>query len=209
MEPAVTMQPTRWEILQLIKRRGRATVEELANHLGVTPMAVRLHLVVLERDGLVSRGTLRHGPGRPALVYTLTPRADDLFPKSYDVLATTLLDGLRESDGKEGVVKACQSAAEQLIATYRPRVAGKSFEERVREVSVILKELGGDVVWEQQDGHYLLKEYNCPYRRVAERHREVCGIDRQVLHELLDADLEFTESLLDRSVHCTYIVRPR
>ena len=209
MDTAIAMQPTRWEILQLIKHRGRATVEELASYLRVTPMAVRLHLVVLERDGLVNRGTLRHGPGRPALVYTLTPRADDLFPKSYDVLANVLLAGLREKGGQERVLEACRAAAGQLVATYRGRVAGKGFEERVSEVDTILKELGCDAVWEKQDGGYLLKEYNCPYQRVAEKHREVCGIDREVLGELLDADLEFAESLLDRAVHCTYLVRPR
>lgn len=209
MDTAIAMQPTRWEILQLIKHRGRATVEELARHLQVTPMAVRLHLVVLERDGLVNRGTLRHGPGRPALVYTLTPRADDLFPKSYDVLANVLLAGLREKGGQAGVVEACQAAAEQLIATYRGRVAGKGFDERVSEVGAILKELGCDTVWEKQDVGYLMKEYNCPYHRVAEKHREICGLDREMLRELLDADLEFAGSLLDHAVHCTYLVRPR
>lgn len=209
MGATIGMHSTRWEIVQFIKRRGRATVEAIATHLDVTPMAIRLHLVVLERDCLVSRSTLRHGPGRPALIYTLTDRAGDLFPKNYDLLANLLLDGLRQRDGDRGVIEACRAAAAQLSARYRLRVAGKDFAARVAEVSAIFSELGGDVTWEPQGENFLMKTHNCPYQRVAEEHREVCGIDRQMLSELLDADLESAASVLDDFAHCTYLIRPR
>ena len=41
------MQATREKIVELLKERGHATVEELADEVGLTQMAVRHHLNVL------------------------------------------------------------------------------------------------------------------------------------------------------------------
>lgn len=201
-------QSTRWEILQILKRQGEATVDSLARELGVSLMAVRLHLVVLERDGLVARRPLREGPGRPALAYRPTERAEDVFPKSYDALADRLLKALRQEFGNGQVERACAVAASSLAQSYQHRMVDKSLEERLEEWQRILSEDGYAADWEHVEGGYLLHEYSCPYYRVAQRHREICTMDRRLLQELLGVEVECIECLVDGAPRCTYLVRP-
>src|SRR5690349_11890704 len=86
-------ETTRGQILVLI-RRGTETVNELASVLGLTDNAVRAHLAVLERDGLVRPSGTRRGPRKPTVTYELSPEAEQLFPKEYGPILRTLLDTL-------------------------------------------------------------------------------------------------------------------
>ena len=100
MVAALQMQSTRQHILEYLQRHGRATVKELGSLLGLTSTGIRQHLTVLERDGLVDAREERGRVGRPTLVYSLTEKADALFPKTYDALATVLLEEIRCSRGE-------------------------------------------------------------------------------------------------------------
>jgi len=75
--------PTRGQILALL-RRGQMTVDELAQAIGVTDNAVRMHLAALERDGLARAvGVRREGNvGKPATLYAVPPEADATDRKS-------------------------------------------------------------------------------------------------------------------------------
>ena len=85
------MQATRQQILDYLRRNGRATVKDLDVHLGLTSTGVRQHLTVLEREGFVEAHEERGRVGRPALVYRLTETGDALYPKKYDQLANKAL----------------------------------------------------------------------------------------------------------------------
>ena len=86
---------TRGKIVALL-RRCCQTVEELASSLGLTDNAVRAHLTTLERDGLVQQQGTRPGRRKPAVVYALTPAAEDLFPKAYGPVLSQFLEVLHE-----------------------------------------------------------------------------------------------------------------
>jgi predicted ArsR family transcriptional regulator len=87
------MQSTRQEILEILKKEGQATVEDLAERLELTPMTIRHHLNVLQAQSLVVAAEVRRSKtvGRPRLVYTLTEAADQLFPQGYGELARHLV----------------------------------------------------------------------------------------------------------------------
>src|SRR5512140_657216 len=93
-EEVLPVQRTRREILNILKRKGRATLDELAQGVGLVPVTVRAHLNVLERDDLVKYEEVRGKVGRPYYVYSLTEEADALFPKTYHTLANRVLDSL-------------------------------------------------------------------------------------------------------------------
>ena len=53
------MQTTRQKIVELLRELGQATVEELADAVGLTQMAVRHHLNVLRGENLVATSSVR------------------------------------------------------------------------------------------------------------------------------------------------------
>ncbi len=205
MEKEMPMQPTRWEILQLLKRRGRATVDELARALNMTLMGVRLHLVVLDRDGYVQRSTVRQKPGRPALVYSLTSKAEDIFPKKYDILAEKLLEALRNSTGSAST-EILETVAHSMAAPLAARLDGTVLEDRVDQVGRILDDIGAFASWERLEGGYLIHQYNCLFYRIALRNPEVCRIDGAFLGEMLGVQVRRRECILDGAGRCSFFV---
>ena len=61
------MQKTRESIVQILKKRGQATVDELSRELGLTSVTVRHHIEILRQEGVVDspEPLRRSGPGRP------------------------------------------------------------------------------------------------------------------------------------------------
>lgn len=202
-------QPTRRQIIQILNRQGKATVDELARALGVTLMAVRLHLVVLERDGLVQRETLRKGPGRPALVFSLTEKALDELPKNYHTLADKLLEGMEDHLSEDQLAQVCGAVASSLANAHSSRMIGLPLIDKVAEASRILNEVGCAADWEPTGDGFVIHEYNCPYFRVAQKHPQLCQMDQDFMRDLLDAEVQMGARLVAQEQHCTYVIRPR
>jgi predicted ArsR family transcriptional regulator len=203
------MQSTRQQILEYLQRQSRATVKELGKLLGLTSTGIRQHLTVLERDGLVDAREERGKVGRPTLVYSLTEKADALFPKTYDALASVLIEEVRESEGNERLHELLGRVAERMAAPYVERVEGRPFDDRVQETARIMEEQGCMVELREVDGggEYLLDEFTCPFPKVAERDRAVCALHVDFVRQLTGADARLTRSLLRGECACTYRIR--
>jgi predicted ArsR family transcriptional regulator len=184
-------------------------VKELGALLGLTSTGIRQHLTVLERDGLVEAHEERGRVGRPTLVYSLTGKADSLFPKTYDLLAGVLLEEIRATEGNEKVQKLLKLSARRLARSYEDRMRGKNLEERVKETVAVLEEQGCFADWSQDDsGAYLIDEYACPFPKIAEADRAVCALHVEFVGILAGADARLTRSLLRGERACTYRIRP-
>jgi predicted ArsR family transcriptional regulator len=209
MAAALQMQSTRQHILEYLQRQGRATVKELGALLGLTSTGIRQHLTVLERDGLVDTREERGRVGRPTLVYSLTEKADSLFPKTYDALAAVLLEEIRSSQGNERLHDLLHKVAERMAAPYAERTEGRPLPERVRETARIMEEQGCLVdVREAGDGEYFIDEFTCPFPRVAQQDRSVCALHVDFVRVLTGGDTRLTQSLLRGERACCYRVRP-
>jgi len=202
------MQTTRQQILEHLQRHGRATVKELGQLLRLTPTGIRQHLTVLERDGLVVAREERGRVGRPTLVYTLTDKADSLFPRSYDELASALLEEIRASEGSERLYQILHRIAHRMAESLSERVQGKSLAQRVEETALILQEQGCLVDWEQRDGEFFLHEFTCPFSKVAKEDSAVCTLHLDLVRLLTSADTRLVRSVLRGERACTYRIRP-
>ncbi|MCJ7510498.1 MAG: winged helix-turn-helix transcriptional regulator [Dehalococcoidia bacterium] len=202
------MQTTRQQILDYLQRHGRATVKELGQLLHLTSTGIRQHLTVLERDGLVVAREERGRVGRPTLVYTLTEKAETLFPRSYDDLASALLEEIRASEGSERLYQLLHRVAQRMAESFWERVQGKSLAQRVQETALILQEQGCLVDWEQRDGEFLLHEFTCPFSKVAKQDSSVCTLHLELVRLLTAADTRLVRSLLRGERACTYRIRP-
>jgi len=202
------VQTTRQQILEHLQRHGRATVKELGQLLRLTSTGIRQHLTVLERDGLVLASEERGRVGRPTLVYTLTEKAETLFPKGYDELAIALLEEIRAEEGSERLYQLLHRVAQRLAESFWERVQGKSLAQRVEETALILQEQGCLVDWEPRDGEFFLHEFTCPLSKMAKQDSSVCTLHLELVRLLTGADTRLVRSLLRGERSCTYRIRP-
>ena len=85
----------RERVLFLLKTKGPQTAARVARTLGVTTMAVRQHLSVLQGEGFVEFTEERRKVGRPARMWQLTANARDRFPDSHAEFAVGMLQAIR------------------------------------------------------------------------------------------------------------------
>jgi len=201
------MQATRQQIVEYLRKHGRATVKDLDAHLGLTSTGVRQHLTVLEREGLVQSHEERGHVGRPALVYSLTDAGDALFPTKYDDLANVLLDEVREISGAQSLQTLLRRTAGRFAEPYRARLEGRPVAERVIEVTEILQERGSQADCVQVGDDWLIRQYTCPFPKVAHTNSCVCALDVEFVRQLVGADARLSTSLLRGDEACTYRVR--
>lgn len=201
------MQRTRKDILTILKRKKKATLDELATALGLVPVTVRAHLSVLERQNLIGSQEVRGRIGRPFYVYSLTEGAEELFPKRYDTLASRLLEAIEAVGGEKEVKAVLDCASSRWAGEYAGRMRGKGLLERVAEVTRIRDEEGAMAEYQQTSEGYVISEHNCVAFLVSQRRREVCSVEAGFLSKLLDLDVEQTSCMLDGAAQCSFLVR--
>ncbi len=201
---------TREQLLTLLKKSEGLTADQLARMLGITSMAVRKHLAVLERDGLVTTSLLRRKIGRPARLYRLSERADALFPQHYDAVLTELLSDLANLDGPAKVELLLRRRVERTGQTLARELAAlPTLRERVRRLAETLDALGYYTTWEELDGEtYRLCQYHCPIRQVAVHFPVTCDAEVELYRRLLRADVERQCRLAAGAPCCCYVIRP-
>src|SRR5690242_12296690 len=100
MHTSLTGDSTREKILQLLKVNDEMTVGALSDELEVSGVNIRGHLSRLERDGLVvMRCENNHERGRPSHIYKLTEKGNQLFPSTYNHLASEVLRQVKRMFG--------------------------------------------------------------------------------------------------------------
>jgi len=208
--PAIT--ESRRSLLYALRRRGEATAEQLAEQLGVTLSGARQLLSALQDDGLVtSVAATKTGRGRRPLVYSLTPRADPLFPKAYGELTNELLDYVADTD-RDLVADLFARRRDTRVAAARARLERKrTLGARVAELTRILDEDGYLATHERVGtGVYRIVEHNCAIWAVAQRYGQACSSELDFIQSVLpDADVERVAHMVAGARHCAYEIRAR
>lgn len=202
------MRAIRQQIIAYLKEKGPATVNDLAAAVNLTPMAVRYHLNLLQKDNLIAAPHAHHpgGRGRPQQLFSLTSAADQLFPLDYFMLTDYLLDELDVELGSKGIEALFSRIARRLVEEAPGARGNQTLEERLDEVVSFLQEKGFVVDWETRDNSYLIHAYSCPYRRMVKRHAQICLVDKQVISAMLNTTPIRTACLTRGDTHCIYQV---
>jgi predicted ArsR family transcriptional regulator len=192
----------------MMKTKGPLAVSDMAKQLGITEMAVRRHLNTLERDGLIEAKISRQAMGRPSNLYSLTVAADDLFPKNYHLLTLDLLGELQSEAGSEQVNRLFEGRKEKMLDKYASQMHGDSLEERVAELAEIQNASGYMADWQKQEnGDYVLNEYNCPITQVATHYEDACKCELKMFQKLLGTEVERTECMTKGACRCSYRIK--
>ena len=198
---------TRMEVLELLRRKQAASAETISSELGITPNAVRLHLTNLERDGLVRSEPVRAKRGRPSLSFSLTERADAVFPKRYGQLATMVLTEIQDMAGPRALDELFRRVALRHANAIEPELAGLGFDDRVKRVVSWIGRAGTLAEAEVVPEGVRVSVHNCPFRNTAIKFPQVCTITPQLLNQLLDSPVSQENSIHRRDSHCSFVVQ--
>jgi predicted ArsR family transcriptional regulator len=207
-EGTKAMQATRQRIVELLRERGEATVEELAGAVGLTQMAIRHHLNVLQSENLVITSKVRrhNAPGRPQQLYSLTEAADGLRLEDYYRLTSHLLDALTDSMGSQTTMKLLRRIAARMAAEAPALEEGQSFADQLEQVTGFLTRNGFVCRWEKLNGSYAIHTLVCPYRQIARANSDICELDMALISHLLNMQPRRTACIAQGDEYCTYIL---
>jgi len=195
---------SRQHIVEILKRRNQASVTELSQALGLTAVTIRHHLDSLMADEIVSQPVPRRrpGPGRPEMVYGLTPRADGLTPRNFGELCSCLLQAAGESaDGQQALLEQ----AGRAMASRSTRPGGHSSLASVVE---FLEDRGYfPSVEEGEDGPAIVLA-NCPYLEVARAMPQVCQFDVALLQAMLGGTVVVQSAIARWEPNCRFTLQP-
>jgi len=199
--------PTRKNIITLLKKSGGMSIDELSKKISITPMGIRQHLLSLERKGVVTYIAKKHGIGRPGFVYMLTDAADDLFPKKYDRLALDVLRDVKKYEGPEKVSKIFSWRKDRMFKQKKEALDGLTgIEEVLHGLKNLLESEGHLVELDREDDAYRLKTYNCPISKVANEFNEACMQELQMYRELLNRNVTMEQSMGQGSQSCIFSI---
>jgi len=216
---------TRQRIVDLLQRRGAATVSELAESCGVTDAAMRQHLERLETEGLIERersiGSTA-GRGRPASTWRLrpisersvSPELSDSFPDRHDQLAIEVLLAISERLGDSTLDDVLRERSNRQIETYRTVVGRVSDWSDAPRIVANLARVRDDEGYKAEsrvdaDGTIVLVEHHCPIGGAASRCNELCSAETDVFEKVLGpmVSIEREKHLLAGDDCCAYRIR--
>jgi len=206
---------TRAAIVDRLHRGGPRSAAELAEHLGISEVAIRRHLGVLNEEDLVEECEQRASGGRPAAFFDLTERASRLFPQSYDRFANEVLDFLTAEHGRDGLTAFLRWRVDREVGALSDAVQDGPLEERVHRLAAALTAAGyvADVV---ADGGAApgslpmlqLVQHHCVIAEVAREHPEICSYEAAAFSRALGADVQLSrrETIADGAQACVCTV---
>lgn len=194
-------------ILRSLKRGGERSAPELAEILAISDVAVRRHIAVLEREGLIAERVVKQERGRPVARYHLTSRGEGLFPQRYRELVNDLLAFLEDELGREGLRAYLRWRQDRETEQYAAMVDGEELHDRLLQLAAALTDAGFEAGVEECEEGYRLTQTHCAIYETARRHPEMCAHEAAMFRRVLgDVQVSRRETLTKGASACVCTV---
>ncbi len=193
----------------LLKQRSGHSIDEIANTLDISRNAVQQHFSSLEKDNYITTGELKKTAGRPVRTYVLTDKGINSFPKQYAWFSELILTDLKDEMGSETFARYMEKLGSTLSQSLLPRFEGKQTEDRISELITIMQELGFQATYSKTENSsdYTIKACNCIYHDLAQKHEEICELDKSLISTLLDKETELVECMAKGGSLCSFKIK--
>ena len=211
--PGQEARSTHRALLDTLKREGPRDARALSVLLGISPMAVRLHLYQLRDEKLVTYAEERRPMGRPGKLWRLTNAAGRLFPDRHRDAAVHLLDAVRAAFGGRGLARVLSSYGRAQVRRYLRRMRrGGSLLARLRALCTLRSDEDYMAAVEPfRDGGFMLVQNHCPISAAAASHGELCAAEQAIFQAVLGRSvvIERCEHILAGAARCSYRISKR
>lgn len=185
------MKITRHRLMDYLGTKQIATSTELSRSLQVTAADVRHHLTLLVEEGLIQVVGERkpRGPGRPARLYSLSPKKkrDNLL-----LLLEAFLQDVDTTKPKKDKINILQRIAEKIRG---PTQSQGNLTQQLFSSINHLNDINYQARWEAHPDAPRIIFGNCPYSAIISNHPELCQIDKFILEGLLNVNVEQEDKL--------------
>lgn len=197
------------QLLDIIKTRGIASVDEAVEQTGLAKSTLREHFLRLENDGYVKRTFEREGPGRPSLQYELTAKGQQLYPSYESKLAGRFIRFLKEEGEEEMIEAFFDQFWEERYQNARNRMNQHEPEQltnRLKTLVQMLEEEGFMPEFEIDEKQHKItvKECNCPFSEIVKETRLPCKLEALFFKKILGSSTERTTHIAEGDYSCTY-----
>ena len=149
-----------------------ATAAELAERVGTSSNAVRVHLTALREAGLVEFNVERRGVGKPTHSYSLTAAAEYFLSSAYAPALRAILETLREE--LDGGLSPWLHRAGATLARQQPSTTGGPGQ--ITSGVELLRGLGAVVVTERDGRDTVVRTTCCPLAAATRTASESCKL---------------------------------
>lgn len=207
LDPSSPPERTKTRLLELLKRHGPQTAQDLAGRLNITSPAARRHLTDLQAQGLVQAQVEKPGGrGRPQHVFGLTEHAEErTFPKTYASLCLDVLESVSELYGRGAADQVLQARSDRLETLLSEVLLPEMpLAEKLRSLTEALTELGFAPHLEREGEQWILVQGNCPNLQVARHFKVMCSAELAMYARLLGVPVTREEHLACGQPSCRY-----
>jgi predicted ArsR family transcriptional regulator len=204
------VSPRQHQILeQLLKNRTGLSIDAFAKVLDISRAAVQQHVAGLEGDGYIKKNSLYKTAGRPVVIYGITDKGINYFPKQYAWFSDLILGELRREKGAEGFKDYMQRLGVRLADNLRGQFEGKNLNDRMDELLLIMANLGFQVTTdtESEAGKSVIRANNCIYHDLAQKHNEICAFDLALMSSLLGKEVKQSSCMAKGDCACHFRIQ--
>ena len=189
---------TRLKALNFLKRTQGLSVSDLAQRLKMSYMGAKDICLDLEKHGLLSA---RREPkaagttGRPSLIYRLTEKATDLFPKASNTLTLELLDAVQRLQGYAAAEKLLMLTWQQRITRYTDKIKQSTLQERAAALTKMRDAEGHMAELTENENTLVIIEHHSPFADVMLAYPLVGRLEAELYRKVMGVPVERDEEL--------------
>mgnify|MGYP001818373242 CR=1 FL=1 len=196
------------ELLEHLHRVGGADIQSLCEVLAITRTAVRARLERLRGEGFLSTQPQSSGRGRPRQVYQINANGLHALGEDYRELAVVFWQVIAEIKDETLRHSLMGQIRDRLADRFRRQLSHSGpLNERLDQLANDMKASGFNIESDHSAELPILRETNCPFPMLADVDEAICQVEKEVLAEVLGADVEFRNRCRDGHHCCEFEVK--
>ena len=199
---------SRQKLLLILKKEGPKSSKNLAKELGLSIMAVSLHLRSMHKQDEINFKVEFQSRGRPIKIWHLTEKTNHCFPNSYSEFSLGLISAINETFGDKAMGRLLDILSKNNINKYEKSLHNTTLEEQLHELAAVRTEDGYMAHAEKTEGEneFLFIENNCPIKDAAQACSAICKKELEIFNATLGKAIkaERLEHILQGARRCVY-----